>query len=161
MLPPTQHQTRPRTPNLFTTTRTQPLLTALAHKLSSVDRHAMRRPTQTRHRNPPPIANRSINRHSPFRIRHILHWPTHMHHARVVLAHESLVLNTPTRQIGWQRVVPEIDRRLDEIIGQHAAADDARIVVINRRRRARYARANTVENLRRRYAIRPRRRSLI
>src|ERR1044072_5123622 len=153
MLPPAQNQTRLRTPNLFTTTRSQPLLAALSHELSGFDGRAMRRATKTHHWNSPLVANRGVNSHTSFRIRNILHWSTHVHDARIVVAHESFVFKAPARQIGWQRVVPEIYRRLDEIICMHAAAGDAGIVVIKLRGRDRYAWSNTVEDFRGRYSV--------
>src|ERR1051325_684838 len=99
MLPSAQYQTRLRPPTLFTTTRAHPLLATLAHELRRFNRSAMRRAAKTRHRNPPLVAHRSINRDTPLRIRNVLHWTTHVHHARVVLAHEALILDAPAREL--------------------------------------------------------------
>src|ERR1044071_7092115 len=97
-----------------------------------------------------------IHCHTSFRIRNILHWSTHVHNTSVVLAHESLVVAAPTRQIRWQRVVPEIYRRLDKIIGQHTTTNDAGIVMTKLRGRDRYAWSNAVEDPGPRYAVRAR-----
>src|ERR1044072_7856145 len=114
----------------------------------------MRRATETRDRNSPLVANGRIHSDASFRVRNVLHWTTHVQHARVVLTHKALVLNAPARQIGRQRVVPEIDRRLDEVARQRASANNPGIVVIELRSRDRYARSNAVEDLRRRDAER-------
>src|SRR5689334_20301385 len=153
MLSSAQYQTRPRTPNLFTTTRAQPFFAALAHELSRCDRGGMCGAAEASHWNSPLVANCSVNSHTSFRIRDVLHWTTNVHHARVVVAHESLVVDAPARQIGRQRVVPEIYRRLDEVIRKHAAADYAGVVVIELRRRDRHAWSNSVEDFRRRNSV--------
>jgi hypothetical protein len=79
-----------------------------------------------------------------------------MHHASEVFAHESLVFDPPAWQIRRQGVVPEIYRRLDEVVGHHAAADDAWVVVVELNSRDRYAWSNAVEYSFRRDPVRTR-----
>src|SRR3569832_425808 len=119
-----------RAPDFFTATRTQPQFATFLHELRRLDRRRMRSAAEPRDCNSPFVAHRVIDSHASLRIRNILHWPTNMHDASVVVAHESLVLHAPARQIRWQGVVPEINRRLNKIIGKHAAADYSRIVMV-------------------------------
>src|ERR1044071_8265566 len=119
MLSSAQYQAGLRAPNFFTTTRTQPLLATFTHELRRLDSRRMRSAAKPRDWNSPFVAHRIINSHASLCIRNILHWPTNMHHASVVVAHEALVLHAPAREIRRQRVVPEIYRRLDEIVCEH------------------------------------------
>src|SRR6185295_3937529 len=126
------------------------LLAAFPHELGRVDGRRVRSATKPRDWNSPLVTHRIIDSHASLRIRNILHWPTNVHYASVVVTHKSLVLHTPPRKIRWQRVVPEIYRRLNEIICEHAAADDAGVVVIELDSRDRDAWSNPVEYFRRR-----------
>src|ERR1044071_4064354 len=153
MLFATQNQPRLSAPNFFTTTRTQPLLTTFAHKVCRVDSCGMRCTAETCNRNSVFVAHRVVYSYTSLRIRNILDWPTHMHHASEVLAHESFVFDSPAWQIRRQGIVPEVYRRLDEIVGQHASANDTGVVVIELNSRDRYAWSNAVEDSRRKNSV--------
>src|SRR6185295_2245519 len=156
MLFATQDQSGLRAPNFVTATGAQPLLATFTHELRRINSRPVRGATKARDWNSPLVAHSIVDSHAAFRVRNILHWSTNMHYASVVVAHESLVLPTPARQIRWQRVVPEIYRRLDEIICKHAAADDSRVVMIELNSRDRDAWSNSVEYFRGRQSIRTR-----
>src|ERR1043165_200481 len=150
MLSAAQYETGLRAPNSFTSTCAQPLLATFSHELHRVDSRWVCSATKPRDWNSPLVTHRSIDSHASLRIRNILHRPANMHHASVVVAHKSLVLHAPARKIRWQRVVPEIYRRLNKIICEHAAADDPGVVVIELNSRDRDAWSNPVEYFRRR-----------
>src|SRR5689334_22699824 len=107
MLSSAQYQSGLCAPDFFTATGTQPLLATFSHEFRCLDSRSMRSAAKTRDWNSPLVAHRIIDRDASLRIRNVLHWPTNMHHASVVVAHKSLVLHAPARQIRWQRVVPE------------------------------------------------------
>src|SRR5215218_3546602 len=130
MLPAAEYQPWLRAPNLFAAACAQPLFTTLAHELSSFNCGRMRCAAKPRDWNIPLVANSGINRYASIRIGNVLDRSTNVHDSGVIVAHESLVRDTPTWQIRRERVVPEIDWRLDEVIGQHTTADDSRVVVI-------------------------------
>src|SRR6185369_15068126 len=102
MLFATQNQSRLSAPNFFTTTRTQPLLTTLAHELGRFDSCGMRRTAETGNRNSVFVLHRVVDCYTSVRIWNILDWPTNMQHASEVFAHESLVFDSPAWQI-WRQ----------------------------------------------------------
>src|SRR6185436_3334482 len=102
MLFAAQNQSRLSAPHFFTTTRAEPLLTTHAHELGRFDSCGMRRTAETRNRNPVFVAHRVVDCYTSVRIRNILNWPTNMHHASEVFAHESLVFDSPAWQIRRQ-----------------------------------------------------------
>src|SRR6186997_815867 len=156
MLSSAEYQPRLRAPNLFTTTCTQPLLAPFSHEFSCFNSSGMRRATKPCDWNSPLIAHITIDTDASFRIRNVLDRPTNVQNASVVVTHKSLVLNTPAREIGWQRVVPEVDWRLDKIVCEHAAADNSRVVMIELNSRNRDAWSDAVKDLRCRQSISPR-----
>src|SRR5215510_8976336 len=80
--------------------------------------------------NAPFISDTFVNGHSTFRTRDVLDRSAKMHYASVVVAHELFVCFAPSRKIRWERVVPKVYRRLNEVISQHAPTDNAGVVVV-------------------------------
>src|SRR5512132_1403538 len=115
----------------------------------------MRRATQARDRDIPEITYPAIDRHSTLRARDVLHWTTNMQNARVVVTHKPFVSQPPTRQVRRQRVVPEVDRRLDEIVGQHTTSNDAWVAMIKLGGRQRHSGSNAAKNFLSHQAVGP------
>ncbi len=93
--------------------------------------HAMRMAPagKPRHRNAPEILHPRIQFRPRLKHRHLLHRTHHRNRAAVELAHVILVLVTPPRRIRRCHS-GELDRQPDEFVGQHGAAAQTRIAVI-------------------------------
>src|SRR5215213_8895225 len=145
MLSAAQYQPRLCAPDSFTSACTQPLLATFSHELRRLHGSWVRSATKPCYWNSPLVAHSIIDSHASVWIRNILYRPTNVHYASVVVAHKPLVFNTPARKIRRQRVVPEIYRRLNKIVSEHAAADDSLVVMIELNSREANAWANPAE----------------
>ena len=62
-----------------------------------------------------------------------LHRAAEVDAAEVEVAHGAFVGEAPAREVGREVGAPEDEGKLDEIVGEHGAADDARVAVVELR----------------------------
>jgi len=87
------------------------------------------------------VANRRVERDARIGRRNFLHRAAEIDAGEVEVAHGAFVGETPAREVGWEMRAPEDDREFDEVVGEHGAANDARITVVKLGRREADARA--------------------
>src|ERR1700689_5558758 len=119
----------------------QPFLGAFAHELSREDGLRMSRPGQSRDWDAQTIAPGPVDLHARSGAGDLLHRALHVNGAFEIVAHEMFGGQTPALHSWRETSVPELNGQFDEFVGEHSAADDAGVAVIEPARGDRNARA--------------------
>src|SRR5579862_892149 len=116
-------------PYLLGASRAQPLPRSLADELGCAHRLRVRSTAKACYGLAVLVAHVRRNRHPRLRVGYLLHRALHLEPATVGLPHPALIARAPTRDAIRPGLPPEVDGRLDEVIGNHRAANDAGVAV--------------------------------
>src|SRR5689334_13784249 len=123
-------QLRVAAPDLFGTGGAEPVEGAVLHVAGGADRLEMYGAREARDGAAAAVADTAVELDARVRRRDILHGPARHGDALEVQAHPVLGTLPPARHTLRPWRLPEGDRSQDEIVGEHAAADDAGIAVV-------------------------------